>query len=405
MTTILKGFKYRLYPNKVQEELLSKHFGCNRWVYNYGLDKKITTYKQDGKSLTRFQIQKHLPNLKQQPETAWLSEVNAQSLQASLEHLDRAYRNFFRTKKGFPKFKSKHNKQSFCIPQYVSADFDKKTVYLPKIGDIKIAVDRKAIGKIKSATISKTTTGKYFVSLLVDTEIEELKPKAIKQATSIGIDLGLKDFVVLSNGEKISGPKILRNHLKQLAKLQRQVSKKVKGSNKRTKAKHKVAILHEKIANIRKDFLHKLSTKLIRENQTICLEDLNVAGMQQNHKLALGISDAGWSQFGEMLKYKARWNGKNILTIGRFEPSSKMCHNCGTINHALTLKDRVWTCNCCKMKLDRDINAAINIMDFALQQEVKQLTVGTERPEFTPVKSGKYVHSLKRETSGSLAQR
>ena len=369
MTTILKGFKYRLYPNKVQEELLSKHFGCNRWVYNYGLDKKITTYKQDGKSLTRFQIQKHLPNLKQQPETAWLSEVNAQSLQASLEHLDRAYRNFFRTKKGFPKFKSKHNKQSFCIPQYVSADFDDETVYLPKIGDIKIIVDRKAIGKIKSATISKTTTGKYFVSLLVDTEIEEPKAKVVKQASSIGIDLGLKDFVVLSNGEKIAGPKILRNHLKQLAKLQRQVSKKVKGSNKRTKAKLEVAILHEKIANIRKDFLHKLSTKLIRENQTICLEDLNV------------------------------------LTIGRFEPSSKMCHNCGTINHALTLKDRVWTCKSCSLELDRDVNAAINIMDFALQQTIKQLAVGTERPEFTPVKSGKYVHSLKRETSGSLAQR
>ena len=403
MTTILKGFKYRLRPNKGQEESLSKHFGCNRWVYNYGLEQKISTYKQTGKSLTRFEIQKHLPKLKQQSETAWLAEVNAQSLQASLEHLDRAYRNFFRTKTGFPKFKCKYNKQSFSIPQYVTADFEKRTVYLPKIGDVQILVDRPVIGKIKSATISKTTTGKYFVSLLCDTGIKEPKSKPINGRTAIGIDLGLKDFVALSNGEKITGPKVLRNHLKQLAKHQRQVSKKVKGSKNRQKAKHKVASLHEKIANVRKDFLQKLSTKLIRENQTICLEDLNVAGMVRNHCLALSISDAGWGQFGEMLKYKARWNGNNLLTIGCFEPSSKMCHNCGYINHQLTLADRTWVCPQCIMEHDRDVNAAINIKDFAMQQTCKsskQLNVGAERPEVTPVKSGKFVHSLKQETEG-----
>ena len=190
LQTILKGFKYSMYPTKKQEELLAKHFGCCRWVFNYGLEKKITTYKQDGKSLTRFQIQRHLPLLKQKSETQWLSEVNAQSLQASLEHLDRAYRNFFKHKTGFPRFKSKDGKQTFSIPQYVSANFEQQTVYLPKIWDVKVVVDRKAVGRIKSATISRTTTGKYYVYLLCDTGVKEPRKKPVKRATAIGIDLG-----------------------------------------------------------------------------------------------------------------------------------------------------------------------------------------------------------------------
>jgi putative transposase len=229
-----------------------------------------------------------------------------------------------------------------------------------------------------------------------------LKKCKVNSKTAIGIDLGLKDFAVLSNGEKISNPKYLRQHLHQLKKLQRQASSKTKGSNNRKKANLKVAKEHEKIANLRKDFLHKLSTKLIRENQTVCLEDLNVSGMMQNHCLAQGISDVSWSMFGDMLKYKSDWNGKNVLTIGRFEPSSKMCHCCGEINHRLTLADREWKCSC-GVKHYRDLNAAMNIRDFALHQLNR---IGAERPELKPVENIRSQRSSrKQETAGSSAQR
>ena len=346
METILKGYKYRLYPTKQQEELLNKHFGCNRWIYNYALDKKIKAFKEQQVSLSRFDIQKDLPMLKQQPDTVWLSEVNAQSLQASLENLDRAYKNFFRTKTGFPKFKSKHNKQSFRIPQYVKVDWENSNVSAPRIKPIKMVADRIPEGTIKSATISKTTTGKFFVSVLVDTGKSVPQKYPIRRETAVGIDLGLKDTAVLSNGERIQNPKYLKQYLRRLKKLQREASSKIKGSNNRRKANRRTAKKCEKITNLRNDFLHKLSTKLIRENQTICLEDLNVRGMMQNHNLAQGIGDASWGRFGEMLKYKSEWNGNNVLTIGRFDPSSKMCSACGQINHGLTLSDREWVCKC-----------------------------------------------------------
>jgi len=400
--TILKAFKYRLYPNSQQEVLLNKHFGCNRWIYNYALDKKTKSWKEHQVNLSRFDIQKDLPSLKQQEETQWLSEVNAQSLQASLENLDRAYKNFFRTKTGFPKFKSKHNKQSFRIPQYVKVDWEKGQVSAPRIQPIKMVVDRIPEGQIKSATISKTPTGKFFVSVLIDTGLPIPQKQTPCKETAIGIDLGLKDVVVLSNGEKIQNPKYLKSNLYRLKKLQRQASSKTKGSNNRRKANKRVATQYEKITNLRNDFLHKLSTKLIRENQTICLEDLNVRGMMQNHKLAQGISDVAWGRFGEMLKYKSEWNGKNVLTIGRFDPSSKMCSKCGQINYGLTLKDREWTC-VCGVKHDRDVNAGINIKDFAFGQLEK---LGAERPDVKPVENIRRKRSSsKQETAGSLAQR
>ncbi len=397
METILRAYKYRLYPNKQQEVLLLKHFGCARWIYNYALDKKIKAYKQDKKNLSRYEIQKDLPLLKKNPDTVWLKEVNSQSLQATLEHLDNAYRKFFKEKTGFPRFKSKHdNRQSFHIPQNTVVDWKTSKVSIPKIDDIKMVVDRKAVGEIRSSTISRTPAGKYFISILVDSGVKEPKKPKVKLQTSVGVDLGVKDFAVLSNGEKIENPKHLKKHLRRLKMLQKRVSKKVKGSNNRKKANSKVALQHEKITNSRKDFLHKLSTKLIRENQTVCLEDLNTKGMMKNHCLAQSIGDAGWGMFGSMLQYKARWYGRNILTIGRFDPSSKMCSKCGRINAALTLKDRSWTCVCGAVH-DRDCNAAINIRDFALKEYI-----GVECPDYKPAESLALASSVKQETQPSL---
>ena len=390
--------------------MLSKHFGCARWIYNHCLDRKITAWKENGVSLSRFDLQKELPELKKNPETEWLSEVNSQSLQSSIEHLDKAYRRFFRIKTGFPQFKSKHDSnQSFSIPQFVRINWETNRVYLPKIGHVKIAIDRRFDGKIRSATVSKVASGRYFVSILVDTGLDEPQPFLIERETSVGIDLGLNHFAVLSNGEKIKSPKPLLKHHKKLQRLQGIASKKIKGSNNRRKSNRKVAIQHERIANIRNDFLHKTSSKIIRENKTVCLEDLNVQGMMRNHKLARSISDASWSRFVGMLEYKAKWNGCNILKIGRFAPSSKMCGKCGHVNSYLTLSDRTWVCPKCGTMHDRDLNAAQNIKSIALMK-VKE-NVGEELPDLKPVesrvntggrKTSCKLHSGKQETQTSL---
>lgn len=363
---ILRAYKYRAYPTKEQEVLLAKHFGCSRWVYNYALDKKIKTYQTTKESLSRFTIQKDLPELKKAEETKWLKEVNSQSLQASLENLDKAFTKFFRDKKGFPKFKSKHdNRQSFSVPQNGIVDFETSTISLPKFKNpIKCKLHRRFEGNSKTVTISKTPTGKYFVSVLVEVNEDIPKLKPIDENKAVGIDLGIKTFAVLSNGEEIQNPKHLRSALKRLKKQQRRVSKKVKGSNNRKKAVKKLAILHEKVSNKRNDFLHKVTAKLVSENDTICLETLSASNMMKNHKLAQALSDISIGKFNEILEYKAKWNGVNILRIGRFQPSSKMC-SCGEINKELKLSDRVWTCKACGVTHDRDKLAANNIKKFA----------------------------------------
>lgn len=363
---ILRAYKYRLFPTKEQEVLLSKHFGCSRWIYNYALDKKVKAYQTTKESLSRFTIQKDLPELKKSDETKWLKEVNSQSLQASLENLDKAFIKFFRDKKGFPKFKSKHdNRQSFSVPQNGIVDFETNTISLPKFKKpIKCKLHRRFEGNSKTVTISKTPTGKYFVSVLVEVNEELPKLKTIDENKAIGIDLGIKTFAVLSNGEEIQNPKHLRSALKRLKKQQRRVSKKVKGSNNRKKAVKKLAILHEKVSNKRNDFLHKVTVKLVSENDTICLETLSASNMMKNHKLAQALSDISIGKFNEMLEYKAKWNGVNILRIGRFQPSSKIC-SCGKINKELKLSDRVWTCKACGVTHERDELAANNIKKFA----------------------------------------
>ncbi len=359
---MLKAFKYRLMPTKDQSILLNKHIGASRFVYNLALETKQTAYVGYKVNLNCFDLIKQLPDLKKECE--WLKEINSQSLQQPIRNLDNAFTRFFKGQGNFPNFKKKSNGGSFNIPQNISLKDGKLIIPKFKKG-INIVLHRPIKGEIRQATISKTPTGKYFVSILCETG-EINKPKAkIKENTTVGIDLGIKTFLVTSDGECFDNPKFLRNTLSKLKYVQRKFSK-----NKGKRTKNKLAKLHEKVANQRKDFLHKTSSKLISENQTICIEDLNIKGMLANHKLALSISDCGWSMFVDMLEYKAEWYGKNILKIGRFEPSSKLCSCCGNINKELQLKDREWTCSNCNTLLDRDVNASINIKNFALKNHL-----------------------------------
>lgn len=358
---MFKAFKYRIYPNKAQSELINKHIGSCRFVYNLALETKQTAYAGNKINLSCFDLHKQLSDLKKECE--WLKEINSQSLQQSITHLDTAFTKFFKGLADFPNFKKKSNKQSFNIPQKVYVDFESNTLNIPKFKEpIKAIFHRTFKGNIKQATISKTHTGKYFASILVDTNTKIPEKAAIKEKTSVGIDLGIKSFLVDSTGKEFDNPKYLRQSLSKLKYVQRKYSK-----NKGKRTKQRLAILHEKVTNQRKDFLHKVSSKLISENQTICIEDLAVSNMAKNHKLALSIVDAGWGIFVNILECKAEWYGKNILKIGRFDPSSKCCSVCGHINKDLELKDREWTCSACGTLLDRDKNAAINIKNFALK--------------------------------------
>ena len=385
---INKAYKYRIYPNKVQQELLEKHFGCVRFCFNRGLDKKIKAYQQDKKRLSCFDLINELAKLKKEKEFEWLNEVNSQSLQMALRNLDNAFTNFFRKQNKFPNFKSKkHNINSFQIPQHLKLS-DKLDI--PKIKGIKIIQHRKLEGKIKTATVSKTPTGKYYISILVEQDKKLPKKPKIKENTAIGIDLGIKTFATLSDGRKIDNPKYLKNSLKKLRRQQRWLSRKIKGSNNRKKQVKKVVLIHEKITNQRSDFLHKFSYQITHEKQvnTIAIEDLNVKGMVRNHCLAQAISDVSWSEFRRQLEYKTEWYGKNLLVIGRFEASSKTC-SCGQVNQELKLSDREWTCKKCGVKHDRDILAANNIKKFAL------IPQGLRK--FTPLERTTVVGSLKEE--------
>lgn len=368
---MLKSFVYRLYPNKEQEILLAKHFGCNRFIYNWALNLRKESYEQSGKTISKFELNKMVTQLAKKEEYSWLQEVLSQSLQQSIQNLDTAYIKFFKEKTGFPKFKSKRtHRYSYRIPQNVKIDFEEHKVFLPKIKWVNIRVDREFEGQIKSATVKQLPSGKYFVSILVEDGKDYQTKKQIVHANAVGIDLGIKDFGILSDGTKIENPKFLRTKEQRLKVLQKRLSRKQKGSNNRNKQRIKVAKLHEKITNERKDFLQKLTTKLVKENQfdTFCLENLNVSGMMRNHKLSKCIAEVSWCQFIEMLKYKCEWYGKNLVQIGQFEPSTKTCSHCGYKNTELTLKDREWICPVCNTYHDRDINAAINIKNFALSE-------------------------------------
>ena len=369
---IRRTYKYRIYPNRKQRELFEKHFGCIRWVYNWGLEKKVKSYQQNKKQISCFDLTKELTKLKKMENFQWLNEVNSQSLQMALRNLDNAFTNFFRKQNNFPRFKSKkNNNYSFQVPQYLKLN---DRLNIPKIPNIKIKLSKKIEGKIKTATIRKISTGKYFISILVEQDKElSLKPKIIEK-TTVGIDFGIKTFATISDGRKLKNPKFLDKSLKKLKKQQKWLSRKANGSNNRMKQRLKVALIYEKVANQRLDFLHKFSYQLTHENQvdSIAIENLNVSGMMKNHCLARVISDVSWKEARRQLEYKCDWYGKNLLVIGRFEPSSKMC-SCGAINCELTLADREWTCPICGTKHDRDFLASQNIKKFAL--------IGSGRPK------------------------
>ena len=368
-----KTYEFRIYPTDEQKVLLAKHFGHTRWVYNYALSKKIQHYKQTGKTLSRYDIQADLPKLKKDEATAWLSEVNSQSLQAVLIHLDTAYNKFFTKSGGFPKFKTRKSKQSFEIPKNLTVNFDSGYIELPKFKEpIRTVFHRQFVGEIRTCHIKRSNAGSYYVTILVEDGVELPSKPEITKETAIGIDVGIKSFAVTSEGEEISNPRYFVTCQRRLSSIQRSFSRKIKSKKKgdplsknAEKQKLKLQLLHEHVANQRKDFLHKVTTRLIRENQTICIEDLNVKGMMKNRKLSKHIGDAGWGMFFQFLRYKSEWYGSNIVTIGRFEPSSKTCSKCGYIKHDLTLKDREWTCPVCGEHHDRDVNAAINIRDFS----------------------------------------
>ena len=367
---MLRAYKYRIYPTEEQKVLFAKTFGCCRFVYNWALNLKIEAYKQDKKSVAYKEVQDRMVN-ELKKENQWLTEVNSQALLNSIRNLDTAYKNFFRDTHavGFPKFKSRKSKQSFQCPQHCNVDFVKGTITIPKAKDIPAVLHRKFKGTVKTVTISMTPSGKYFASVLVDTETHELPATAIQSGTTLGIDLGIKSLAVCSDGRTFGSPKNLQRSLDRLKLFQKRLSRKQKGSANRNKARIKVARLQEHIADSRKDNLHKITRSLTHDSQvrTICMEDLNVKGMQRNHHLAQAVGDASFGMFLTLLEYKCKWYGVNLIKIDRFAPSSKTCGKCGYLYKGLKLSERSWTCPECGTHHDRDLNAARNIKEFGLK--------------------------------------
>lgn len=355
---VKKAFKYRLKPNTEQQNALTIQFGHARFVYNWALDLRQNHYKGTGEGLTGFTLNKELTTLKEDPDYAWLKEADSQVLQQKTKDLDRAYTNFFEGRADYPTFKKKFGKQSIRYPQRFK--LDGQCIYLPKVGWVKAIVHRPIEGEMKNATVTKTKSGRYFVSIQCETEIDE----PIYEGPHVGVDMGLSHFAVLSTGEKIDNPRHLRRSEAKLAKAQRILSRKIKGSNNWNKQRVKIARLYERIANQRADFQHKLSRILVDTYGLIRFENLNITGMVRNHNLAKSITDAAWGQFVRMVEYKGAWYGAYVEKVDRWFASSKTCSDCGAKNTVLKLSDREWACSECGVLHDRDVNAAINILNY-----------------------------------------
>lgn len=389
----IRGFKYRIYPTIDQEQFLAQQFSNCRFVYNYFLELRSKEYKENGRSLSGFDCVKMLPELKN--KNPWLKATNSQSLQSSVLNLEKAFKSFFKKIAKYPRFKSRRNKQSVSILQHFRIKGDK--VFVPKLkSGIKCVFHRPLPGSPKSLVISKSCSGKYFVLFTCEYDSQPLPGNT----NEVGIDLGLTRFITCSNGEKIEHPHNLRRAERRLKRLQRRLSAKQRGSKNRAKSIIKLAIQHERVNNRRSDFLHKLSRRIVNENQVICLESLNVNGMLRNHRLAKSIADSGWSEFVEQLKYKAEAGGRIIRQIDQFYPSSKTCNVCGYVLSKLKLSVRNWVCPGCDTVHDRDENASKVI-----------LKIGRDTSEFKPVErrasalsilSMKQVASKKQESLASL---
>lgn len=368
---MIKAYKYCLLPTDEQKHILAQWFGSCRFVYNLGLEAKIAAWTSLKKNVTCFDLMKQLTELKHS-ESPWLKDCPAQSLESALTHLDSAFTSFYRGN-GFPKFKKRSERQSMQFRQ--SSVINESKIRLTKIGWIPFVMHRPlGKGEIRTVTVSKTPAGSYFVSILVQNHKELPNKKRVKEKTTVGIDVGLKTFASLSDGQTFDNPKYLQHQLKRLRIEQRKLSRRYKKGVKtvdQSKGWHKqklvVAKLHEKITNQRNDFLHKTSTSIIKKYDTVCLENLNVEGLMKNKNLAKAISDVSWYSFSRLLEYKAEWYGKNIIYIGRFDPSSKICSVCGNIFKELKLSDREWDCVKCSTHHLRDENAAKNIKTFGLK--------------------------------------
>ena len=366
--------KVRLYPTPEQKFSLAKAFGSCRFIWNYCLSENNRIYKETGLGISAITMKKWIPQLKKQEKTEWLKETYSQCLQSSVINLGIAFKNFFEKRGGYPRFKSKYGKQSLQYPQNVKILAN--GLHLPKIGEVKANLHRLFEGELKTVTISKTKTGKYYASLMFDNGLPEIKTSSYGKM--LGIDLGISSYCITSDGSKYDNPRHLKKHEHNLKCKQRKLSRKKKGSSSRNKAKRLVARAHEKISNARQDFLHKLSRKLVNKSQVIVCEDLNVKGMVRNHKLAKAISDCGWSIFLNFLEYKCKKEGKVFLQIDRFFPSSKTCNHCLNIVDSLPLDIRTWDCPSCNTKgIDRDINAARNCRDEGIRILFSSGTGGT----------------------------
>ena len=398
-----RGYRYRIYPDSEQCSLLEQHFGGVRFIYNRSLFIKNLMYSKFKINVTEIDLNNNLSSLKEVHQ--WLKDLNSQSLQQANRNLLTGFKNFFEGRSSYPTTKrKKDNCFAFQVPQNYQINLTTSKIYLPKIGWMKIVIHRDFLDKefiekelvtkevngelvldqklnrkfdiFKTLTVSRTSAGRYHISILIDDHVPEPELVEFDENTTVGIDVGLKSFAALSTGEIIENPRFLKTSLDKLKKLQRDVSRMKKDSRNRRKAVVKLAKQHQLIANQRNDFQHKISMRIISESQAMALEDLNIKGMVRNHCLAQSISDAGWSEFIRKLMYKAKWYSKTILRIGRFEASSKICNVCGYKKDDLTLDIREWECPDCKTLHDRDLNAAINIKKIALNNLITAGTAG-----------------------------